>query len=338
MSGPNGPRPDGTRYKRRWRWDIGYYVLEKYCNRYGLTPEQLYDLVGDNSIFSQSIGNLPETYEVLLTIQRGVTTLPFASRLVRRNNGGFSIIGDVASSERANKDIDLEILKKSLERPSPIDYIKSVVKQARNPKNIEKRMLENSYFQPWGTSSDGNMNRRTERAVDVTLGVLDVIGSYNIGEKRSIPKLIIMPADYYAIDIDGWDTGIVTQFIEQLTSYVEDIEDNYKVDVKIKPYSEIIREERERYQEIKSSIEIPEIDPRKVFGAERWAQGNSEEAARDYTIERLTEGILIDEVFRPIKISLGSFEKDDCDGPLPVIYLRDTPVFPWIVSKWEDGS
>jgi len=274
-------------------------------------------------------------YDVALTAEKGIATVSIAARQVELYSakGGKPEKAEVIRDgyEERNFNNSPEVVKNGLNPRRVSDYLDTTCGG-----NVDsERLAEGSFFQPWGISWDGKMNKRTKKALDSTVEFLDGLERYFPGKQR---RLVVMPADYYALVINGWKREVVDIFVRELEEYSDSVKARTQTNIEVVPYSRITSENRARYEEIKKGVNVSGVAEEKLRSAKKWAIGDSEEAAKAYVVERITEGILIDEIFKPVKISLGSSEKDDCDGPLPRLYLRATPTFPWIPSNWEDDG
>jgi len=315
---------------------VGLAVLNDYLDLNGICRNEFDCYVDGWRLMSESceVGSDPESYDVAIWAENCIAEVGIARRDVNlyRNKSGKPekcelIYEDVRSRWPSNT--PLTTLKNRLEMKTVSDYITSTCYGGVVP----ERLADCTFFQPWGVAPDGRMNPRTKKAIDTTLKFIDGLARYFPEQKR---KLIVMPADYYAVDINEWDGEIVDNFIGELRGYLDSVTADVQTVIEVIPYSKIISDNAERYRQIKNKVTIGDIDSCKRLSAKRWAGGNSEEAAKWYVVERLTEGILIDEIWNPVKISLGSSERDDCDGPLLSLYLKKAPRFPWIPSQWDD--
>ncbi len=189
-------------------------------------------------------------------------------------------------------------------------------------------------FSPWGVRPEGNFGNAEAAALSWVQLTAEQLREYGIPN-----EVLIMPADVYATEINGFDDGLVDQYFNAVTEAAT------AQGFGVKPWSEIRTENQERYEEIKYWSASPQILWR-TFPKSLWYRDllpaafrrntseNEQEikaSAFAYLQERVVEAQLIDEVYSPVKVSLVSREKDVPDGNLPRIYVIPRPNrFPWL--------
>jgi len=193
-------------------------------------------------------------------------------------------------------------------------------------------------FSPWGPrynqesplieKSDPEV--RTFGEIQRTLATISGFG-YDI-------SFILMPADMYGIEINNFSPLFVNEYFKR----VEELafrELSSAASVDIKRWSRIREDNTKRYSQLREEIDetlFDQIKKSKFRNAVKVARvfnpTRAEESARRYCIERLVEGILIEELYSPIKLSIVRKEKDTLDGPLKRVYLMSNKA-PWLGGK-----
>lgn len=319
--------PKSERGNKRWRWEIGYAALDKYCEKYDMIKDEFFDLINDKKIMSDAIERGGGEYDLEIWAEDEIRTVPIISCVMRKNSQKY----EIDNRNRTFSNNVPERVRELLYPKNAVDYISSVSYECNGIEKINERAESGVFFQPLGTPIDGKMNKRMEKALEQTAKILKGLRNYKIQ-----PELILMPADEYATRIDNWNKEIAAGFISELSDRVNTMGNDVKIEVV--PYSQIIKENQGLYGKIKSYIikRQIDIDSEKLYRAQTYAvDKDPAKAASEYVSERLIEGILIEEKFKPIKVSLASPDKDEFDGPLPRVYFRKTPRFPWIQSKWD---
>ncbi len=187
-------------------------------------------------------------------------------------------------------------------------------------------------FIPWGYRPTGEPS--------IECSVLDKIQEYTeMFKKRRIPVTpLIMPADLYATEINDVDQSLVNNYFSFIT------EEAKARGFQVIPWSVIRAKNETQYQTIASNLtetvirsllENPVVD--KALGAaSKRVSVKSEEAIRKsafaYLRERICEAEIIEERFKPIKLSLVGKNKDNgVDRTLPRLYIiSENQQFPWL--------
>jgi hypothetical protein len=187
-------------------------------------------------------------------------------------------------------------------------------------------------FSPWGPRYNRD-SPRIERNDPEIATLKEIRTIFDRFEENGYKiDYLLMPADTYGTEVNGLSKEFVSDYFKWLEEWAYQELGN----VEVKPWSVIRDEQRKRYDELSSEINqnfsdwIKEGEYRnavkvaRVFNPER-----AEQSARKYCIERLVEGIIISEVYDPIKLSLVRKEKDSLDGPLKRIYIIQNRA-PWL--------
>jgi hypothetical protein len=199
-----------------------------------------------------------------------------------------------------------------------------------NPIKVLKRLQKPLviFFQPWGCcySERTKLSKRALESLNRNEFLLNEL------EMRGMnPKLLVMMADTYAIDINGWPKDLVMRFYSNLKDAIGDMSANFEVIY----WSDIVSKNKGLYSTIKGSIKNDSRTTEPYYeealnSAFGFSKNNPYISAAEYVVERLVEGQLIDKLYEPVKLSLSSRSKDVTDGPLPVIYPRGVEQFPWL--------
>ena len=221
------------------------------------------------------------------------------------------------------------IKEKSIQSPVWADKILEQLLRTRF--RGEKLVL----FSPWGprynrsTPIIENSDPETQTLGEIR-EVFETFRSfgYNI-------NFVLMPADAYGTEVNS----LSPQFVDEYFKRVEDLATrtlDSVANVDIKRWSLIRQENRDRYSGLRDEIDekfsnwIKDKEFRNAIKvASVFNPKEAKASARRYCIERLVEGILINEVYNPIKLSIVKKEKDKLDGPLKRIYVVGNRA-PWL--------
>ncbi|MEK9143510.1 MAG: hypothetical protein AAB481_02700, partial [Patescibacteria group bacterium] len=152
--------------------------------------------------------------------------------------------------------------------------------------------------------------------------------------------VLIMPADVYAIEINGDNPDRVTTYFSEIRVAANDL------GFSVQPWSAIREQNLDLYEEILQWECSPEALFRSTPKA-LWYDGlfpaalsrNSalgedavHQSAFRYLQERIVEARVIEAVYTPIKLSMVSKQKDDIvDRELPRVYILEKELkFPWL--------
>lgn len=205
-----------------------------------------------------------------------------------------------------------------------------------NTRFLKSRLTNDAVnlFVPWGVKPDGTPTLEIE-ILDIYQSLKDTLQGKGINA-----QIFIMPADIYATEINNSvDAELAARYFQFIT------ENATTRGFMVKPWSEIRNENMERYRHltsllddkaIASVVESPTI-LRKAFASAKKMSGNVtnrsiQASANAYLRERICEGIIIEEVYKPVKVGLAPKFKDDyIDGDLPRMYLfTSDKQLPWL--------
>jgi len=190
-------------------------------------------------------------------------------------------------------------------------------------------------FVPWGVRPEGTFGPYELAALNRVNNYKKLLQTYDIPS-----TILIMPADVYAIEINGYPQESTVNYFNRVSQEAEAL--NFTV----KPWSVIRSENEDAYNNILRWEANPEslwrTIPKSLWYRDLLAaayrrtkqQGDQAitKAAFDYLKERIAEARIIESVYKPIKLSMVSPKKDnvvDCD--LPRLYILPRGLrFPWI--------
>jgi len=209
------------------------------------------------------------------------------------------------------------------------------------PEAILERLLQSRktgkpvmLFVPWGVRPQGRLGRSEIKALNQVQNMQQVLQRRNISA-----QVLIMPADLYATEVNQQvDVTQTTEYFEQVTSFV------LSKGFLVKPWSEIRGENIYTYrqraseltpQELESMFKAAKIEEAIAAAARRSGYQNKHEiqqAAFAYLRERVCEAEIIESIYKPIKLSAVSKNKDnDVDRDLPRLYVIPKEFqFPWL--------
>ncbi|HLE07255.1 MAG TPA: hypothetical protein VI933_01375 [archaeon] len=206
---------------------------------------------------------------------------------------------------------------------TPYEFICRLAPVRVNDEEIQKRVNDGIFFQPFGIAKDGIFDDRCKSAISFTENILRYLKKYGIDA-----ELVLMPADAYAIDINGYSEDAVKRFISDMKDFCGRTSTPR---VKVVEWSKIREENRNRYEEITSGFSMDNSLLDKLLErAKRFSNLLPAESARRYASERFAEAIIIDETLKPIKISAANTDVDELDENLPRIYPEKIQRFPWL--------
>lgn len=208
------------------------------------------------------------------------------------------------------------ILERSIESPEF---------PARIRETLQNPVL--NLFSPWGPKySYKERGIRVGEAEIQTLKEINTFLSF-LSQQGYQTNYFLLFADSYGTEINGLPSSVVKDYFRNLQEYVQE---NFSWPVRY--WSELRK--NPRYLELKGEVSarFGEYVPSEVFSenletAKKFS--GSMNSAREYSIERVVEGLLIEEEYSPLKISLVKKEKDTLDGPLKRIYVINSRK-PWM--------
>lgn len=209
------------------------------------------------------------------------------------------------------------------------------------PEEIIERLLQSRktgkpvmLFVPWGVRPQGRLGGSEIKALNQVQNMQQVLQRRNISA-----QVLIMPADLYATEVNRQvDIIQTTEYFEQVTSL------SLLKGFLVKPWSEIrgknIFTYRQRASELTpqglESIFKPAKIEEAIAAAARRSGYQSkyeiQQAAFAYLRERVCEAEIIESIYKPIKLSAVSKNKDNnVDRDLPRLYiLPNELLFPWL--------
>jgi len=211
------------------------------------------------------------------------------------------------------------------------------------PEEIIKRIFANRsspiapplcLFVPWGVRPQGEFGY-PEKAVLDRIRSLQV----NLSQRNINAQVLIMPADLYATEVNQQVNK------DQIAKYFEDVTNwAYMRGFFVKPWSAIRQENMDIYQQRATELKKEKLEqmfiPAKIEEAISAAgrrsgyktESDIQQAAFSYLRERVCEAEIIESVYKPIKVSAVSKNKDnDVDRELPRLYIIPNELlFPWL--------
>lgn len=231
---------------------------------------------------------------------------------------------------------DIDIFRKSREAYFTWANLTSFVEKEKPvfPEKIIQRLMLAAYsdkpltiFIPWGFRAQGEFGGKELEAMGWIDDILSVIR-----RRRITFQALLMPADIYAIEINN----LPVRAVEEYFLTVE--EEAKKRSCQVLPWSQIRNNNLQQYKALcrkYTNKEIKKILPPYIIisaikAAEKRRQ--KEDRAFDYLRERLCEAEIIEETFRPVKLSMVAKNKDEgVDIKLPRLYLLPEWLqFPWL--------
>lgn len=191
-------------------------------------------------------------------------------------------------------------------------------------------------FVPWGVRPAGLFGESEIKAMDIVKDYQTVL------DKNAIPsRVLLMPADLYATEVNNYKENATSAYFSTVAREAE------KRRFQVVPWSQIRRANRQLYDRIldgEASLEsLWKTTPKSLWqdllaSADRRSKQDNKDIAKaafDYLKERVAEARIIDAVYKPIKVSMVSPNKDAfVDRDLPRLYLLPKELrFPWISNN-----
>ncbi|MBI5123178.1 hypothetical protein HZA75_04955 [Candidatus Roizmanbacteria bacterium] len=231
---------------------------------------------------------------------------------------------------------DIDIFRKSREAYFTWVNLSSFLKKEKPvfPEKIIQRLMLTAYsdnplaiFIPWGFRAQGGFGGKELEAMGWIDDILSVIR-----QRRITFQTLLMPADIYATEINNLPVSAVEEYF--LTVEQEAKKRSYQV----LPWSKIRNNNLQQYEVLRRKYTNEEINqilpPYVIISALKAAEkrGQKKDRAFDYLRERLCEAEIIEETFRPVKLSMVAKNKDEgVDLKLPRLYLLPEWLqFPWL--------
>lgn len=200
------------------------------------------------------------------------------------------------------------------------------------------------FFSPWGPRYKIKITEIDESSPEIATlreirGILEGLISY--GFKI---RFLVMPADTYGTDINGLSESFVNGYFNALSNAIQGImmplAGEGKLTIDFIPWSRIKGENLEEYSMIKASISEMPIDKlmRDALKKARVMNPNNiDQSAKEYVEERVTESILISQLYDPIKLSLVKKENDaaDLQNFMRIYVIKEKA--PWMGSDTLEG-
>ena len=200
------------------------------------------------------------------------------------------------------------------------------------------------FFSPWGPRYKIKTTEIDESSPEIATlreirGILEGLISY--GFKI---RLLVMPADTYGTDINGLSESFVNGYFNALSNAIQNImrplTGEGKLTIDFIPWSRIKGENSEEYSRIKASISEMPIDKlmRDALKKARVMNpDNINQSAKSYVEERVTESILIGQLYDPIKLSMVKKENDaaDLQNFMRIYVIKNKA--PWMSSDTLEG-
>ncbi|MBP9717038.1 MAG: hypothetical protein KBD51_03810 [Candidatus Levybacteria bacterium] len=189
-------------------------------------------------------------------------------------------------------------------------------------------------FVPWGVRLIGDLGQSEIRAMDRLRGLKEILE-----EKRINAKVLIMPADLYATEVNN---QVSSNTAQNYFAKVQETAEGYGFEVK--PWSAIRSENMEMYLSLKEFLTEGEIRGlltghkvnEAISAASRRSgydrQEDIKKAAFAYLRERIAEAQIVEKIYAPVKVSAVAKNKDnEVDMNLPRLYIiPEREQFPWL--------
>ena len=202
------------------------------------------------------------------------------------------------------------------------------------PEVIIKRFINSAYselpltmFIPWGFRTEGQFGWKEQEAMDRINKIQSLIN-----QKKINLQILIMPADIYATEINNLPVSAVDEYFFTVEQEAK------KRSYQILSWSKIRNNNLQQYEVLRQKYtneEINKILPPYVINSALKAaekRGQTKDCSLAYLRERLCEAEIIEETFKPIKLSMVAKNKDEgVDLNLPRLYLLPEYLqFPWL--------
>lgn len=189
-----------------------------------------------------------------------------------------------------------------------------------------------TFFTPWGPrykwETRGTIIRVGDKEVDVLHFLREILEECKRNMKEKTFRWVFLGADLYGNRINNLPNGITERYFESLADWIAEIipEAEFilwsKFDQGAEIYRKKICNEFNRYADMG-------LLNRAIKTAH--SMGN-QGCSKKYLIERISEAMLVEELFEPIKISCAPRHKDDkVDYMLPRLYFLPKHLnAPWL--------
>ena len=188
-------------------------------------------------------------------------------------------------------------------------------------------------FVPWGVRPAGEFGSKEKEALDAVQKYQQLLGRNGV-----YSNVLVMPADVYATEVNNYEANEASRYFSTVTRAA------LRKGFEVTPWSQIRQANKRMYDRIiqrEASLEsLWRSTPKSLWGdllnaATRRSKQDKDEVAKaafDYLKERVAEARIIDDVYKPIKISMVSPKKDNVvDRDLPRLYILPRNLrFPWM--------
>lgn len=236
---------------------------------------------------------------------------------------------ELSVDEPVKGDVTIDRLLRTLEGPYELLLMVGGPSTAWTRKYYSTQL-----FVPWGVRPEGNFGKPEEDALNRIQEVRNSLRKNDIGS-----KVLLMPADLYATEVNKQvNKEQARKYFEQVAGAGRDRGFN------VVPWSAIREEYMDDYQRLAAELTIDavkELVPKYVIESAKKAAGRRsgftteaeiDAAAFRYLRERLCEAVIIEEKYKPIKVSAVAKYKDNfVDRELPRVYVMPSELqFPWL--------
>lgn len=243
---------------------------------------------------------------------------------------GVRIVFDTVENFRAARDVYFAWQDiKTLRVDDPVRP-EETVQRLMNARTTNQPL---TLFVPWGVRPEGKRGTAETETMDKLKAF-----QYTLVFRNIPTKLMLMPADLYATEVNNISKEKTDAYFTWIKELAEERRFSYK------PWSEIRAENQTYYTKRAEELTRKTIEdmfiPAKILEALDTARRRSgydgryraEEAAFAYLRERLIEAEIVESVYKPVKVSCVTKNKDNgVDVDLPRLYcLPDESRFPWL--------
>ncbi len=202
------------------------------------------------------------------------------------------------------------------------------------PEEIIKRFMNSissrlplTIFIPWGFRTEGQFGWKETETMNKINEILSLVNQRKINQ-----QVLIMLADIYATEINNLPVSAVKEYFFTVEQEAK------KRSYQVLPWSKIRNNNLRQYEVLcqkYTNEEINKILPQYVINSALKAaekRGQTKNCSLAYLRERLCEAEIIEERFKPVKLSMVAKNKDEgVDLNLPRLYLIPEYLrFPWL--------
>lgn len=268
--------------------------------------------------------------EISMTVRQSLIRLGYKQRLEALDP---ELVENAYDVDRALGFLDTKKEQSGKQKPVRFDDLVDKLISCR----VENGQI--CFFSPWGPRYKIKTTEVTESSAETATlkEVREVFdGLADLGFKI---RFLVMPADTYGTEINSLSQDFVDSYFSSLKNAVDKIMrqliERGCLSVEIVPWSIIKGENAGEYFRIKSGISempLPDLMRDALRKARVMNPGDVDRSARKYVEERVTEAILIDQLYNPIKLSLVKKENDaaDLQSFMRIYVIRNKA--PWMAS------